>query len=417
MPVLKRLPEAALTANCLRNTPLWDDIDQYHCEYLTTSDEETISKIVQVAVADTSQIAEQKAGIELLQNMLRNITTEGLQSLSPVVLQLGGLEHIRDLDPETVQTTDVRSLSTKELDKEGIVNPLADYSPWSRTSFGSLPFARLLPRPKLVHWLFTMFLKIVIPANRSFQDWDTLFYAPLNLTIFMRILIHLHEVGYPSHWLSEVLAQILENQVVTTARPPQTSPLKIEESRKDHPMKQLSCAPFIDEMRSLTALFLPLLPFSIMTSVLPRIEEIYEYKIAFTVLCPGGTGLPVFVLVFWNEKLAADAYGSSPAGPPDLRLVLHPDCGMPRSRSKSEELRILRQKGVKLVTTFKWDPVKCVASFWIAEGVMEEMQVRGGWLCAIYRTDIWDDVCPPVLVSKGGLVSKGIKWVEFSAGL
>lgn len=36
----------------------------------------------------------------------------------------------------------------------------------------------------------------------------------------MSILIHLCSIGYPSHWLSEVFVQVLEDQVVTSARPP-----------------------------------------------------------------------------------------------------------------------------------------------------------------------------------------------------
>ena len=157
------------------------------------------------------------------------MSIQDLRSFPSEPLQRFGLEHIVNLDPKTIRSKDIRSLSTIDLDDNRTINPLAQYLQWSRTSHVPLSFSDLLPRAKLSKWLFTMFFKITLPANRKGQDWDhTLIYAPLNLTAFFRLLIHLQQVGYPSHWLSETLVQILEDQVITLARPPQTSPLLVQ---------------------------------------------------------------------------------------------------------------------------------------------------------------------------------------------
>ena len=151
------------------------------------------------------------ATLDQLQEMVRSMDADELRSFEIPFLKEIGLEHIKNLDLETIRSKDLRSLSTVDLDDAG---SLAKYLQWSFTSHEPLAFSELLPRPKLNSWLFTIFFKIAIPVNRKSQDWHhTLIYAPLNLTIFFRLLIHLHQVGYPSHWLSDVLVQILENQV------------------------------------------------------------------------------------------------------------------------------------------------------------------------------------------------------------
>lgn len=118
------------------------------------------------------------------------------------------------------------------------------------------------------------FFKIVLPVNRSGQIWDELICCPLSLKIFFRVLVHLNEISYPSHWLSETLVQIIENTVETSTRPSKTSPLDIEEARKEHKMKKLSMAPFVTEVKTLAVIFEPVLPFAVIGQAVPALESI-----------------------------------------------------------------------------------------------------------------------------------------------
>lgn len=55
-----------------------------------------------------------------------------------------------------------------------------------------------LSRPQLEKWLYSFFLKLCIPAPREPEDIPPM-NSPLNLTAFLRLISHLHEIGYPAH--------------------------------------------------------------------------------------------------------------------------------------------------------------------------------------------------------------------------
>lgn len=55
-----------------------------------------------------------------------------------------------------------------------------------------------LSQPQLEKWLYSFFLKLCIPAPREPEDIPPM-NSPLNLTAFLRLISHLHEIGYPAH--------------------------------------------------------------------------------------------------------------------------------------------------------------------------------------------------------------------------
>ncbi|KAI4166617.1 MAG: hypothetical protein LQ343_007903, partial [Gyalolechia ehrenbergii] len=61
--LLKPVSEAVVTANCLRNTPIWDNVHQSPCEYLAVGDRDTINKLMQV-IAQPQQRATTMDGLE-----------------------------------------------------------------------------------------------------------------------------------------------------------------------------------------------------------------------------------------------------------------------------------------------------------------------------------------------------------------
>ncbi|KAL8948848.1 MAG: hypothetical protein Q9183_007652, partial [Haloplaca sp. 2 TL-2023] len=252
---------------------------------------------MRTSIPEIPEVAARQGLLTRLKDMLLD-NTEVLQKLDPRMLKGAGLEHIAGMDPDTLRKSDIHALSTKDLDDSNVPLSLASYLHWTCPSRDPLPFDELLPHAKVTTWLFSIFFKIATPADRSRQVWEETIYPPLNFTIFFRILIRLHQFGYPAHWLSEALVQILEGEVSTSARSPETSPLSIVEAQRTNPIERLKTAPFVMEMATLTAMFLAMLPFAVMTNVLPDVGQIYEYSIAFelSIYHHRGIGLPVFPL-------------------------------------------------------------------------------------------------------------------------
>lgn len=100
--------------------------------------------------------------------------------------------------------------------------PSMHYTLWERFPQSSImSFEQLMPQDKFLHWLHSHFLKLCLPFPRSKGDGDpTMVFAPLNLTAFLRLVMHVSELGYPAHWISNLMESILSGQITTTARPP-----------------------------------------------------------------------------------------------------------------------------------------------------------------------------------------------------
>ena len=134
-------------------------------------------------------------------------------------------------------------------------------------------FADLIPREKLETWLYRLLLKLAIPASREIQSF-VLIYSPLNFTVFYRLLLHLNNVGYPAHWLSRVLDNLLEGKITTTARPPRSDPMKIKETKAAMPTLTQSVQPFVAELSTLASMWQPALPFGVLSPAQARHPEI-----------------------------------------------------------------------------------------------------------------------------------------------
>ena len=386
---------STVTSNCLRNTPVWADLPQYYNEYLLVSEDDVIRKLMNVTRVETERERVNNKHFKQLTDVLRKApnTISGNASIVES-LEKFGISSVLSLNPDKLRNVDLRSVCTRDLATVDLTgdssNVLADYFQWHRADNHDRDFESLHPRAFIQRWLFALFFKIVLPVDRSDQDWDHSINSPLNLTMFFRVLVMLHEVGYPSHWLSETVEQILEDRVTTCARPPQSSPLTIKESQTESPMKNLSTAPFVCEVSTLATLFEPTLPISIASAVKPKLSSIYEYKIHLEPLYVGEADLPVNILVFYDENLMDDAVGLSDwLVPPSSRPVMHPESRGSSLGSSSQKYHSLRGRGMKVITTFTFDSKKEQATVWMAEEVMEEMRKGRKWHVGMWRTDDW----------------------------
>ena len=283
--------------------------------------------------------------------------------------------------------------------------PMADYFHWQSSSKSPLAFASLLPRASLMKWLWALLLKTILPVNRGEYHFYSLILSPMNTTLIFRILIHLRHLGYPSHWLSDFLAQILSNIAVTSARPPKTCPLEIEESTSDNPMRRLSITPFVPELTSLSLIFQPFLPFTIVTSSLPPPSAVYEYNLSAPYNADGlripSNERQVWILVFHDTRLWHEVYDDTRFQSYDLRAFLDSssDGRLPKPEAKRAEM--FREKGLLIVSTFEYEAKTKRAKMWMVEDKMNAMVESGRWRVGLWSTENWQS-CDSVRLTKGG---------------
>ena len=253
----------------------------------------------------------------------------------------------------------------------------------------------MLSRDNLELWLYRLFLKLAIPKDRFPRSYE-LIYSPWNLSVYIRLFVHLNEIGYPAHWLSAILSNICSGAISTRARPPRSEPLKISESKADMPVLKQSTTPFVAEMTTLLSMYQVALPFAVVSNQLLRIDSIRKYvlrldKAPLEPCCEP----PSFVLGFFDRKLL-------PPTIPDLRAYLLGD-------ETSDRPPDIRERGLHVLTTWIWSRAEKTISFWFPQDVMEDMK-RGKWAISIWRTDIWHFQHRLEEMSK--VQDTGIRWVS-----
>lgn len=220
------------------------------------------------------------------------------------------------------------------------------YHEWRHEPTMSAPssLSHLISRQKFETWLYRLFLKLVMPPERKADDVGHIF-APLNLTIYLRLGIHLHQVGYPAHWISGVLDSVLSGSITTKARPPRTEPLQIKEVNAEMSQRKQSTAPFVAELSTLISMWQCVLPFGILTP-LPLVSEIRKYSLTLKkppdgsnnsaptvdsssstlpVYCIGRTSVPTFSTTRWPM-----AQSRSPSAR-RASMLSQPGCGIVRT--------------------------------------------------------------------------------------
>lgn len=419
IPLTTATSSSTVTSNCLRNTSVWADLPQFYNEYLLASEDDIICKLMNVTRVETERERVNNKWFKHLSHVLQKSPDLILgDARARKTLEKFGMGSVLSLSHDELRKVDLKALCTRDLATVDLTgdssNVLAYYFQWQRKGIKSRDLESLHPRAFFQRWLFALFFKIVLPAEQSSHDWYRgIINSPLNLTMIFRVLVILHGVGYPSHWLSEAIEQVLEDKVTTSARPPQSSPLTIEEVQKDRSMKKLSTAPFVSEMSTLATLFEPTLPFSVASTIKPKPSSIHEYKIHLEPSPVDQSDLPVNMLIFFDEKLMEDAVGLSGwLTPPSVRPAMHPESIGSSLDSSAEKYRILRERGLRVITTFTFDSKEQRATVWMAEEVMEEMRQGHSWHVGMWRTDDWICRALPVLVGQRHTVTKGDRWFK-----
>lgn len=227
-------------------------------------------------------------------------------------------------------------------------------------------------------------------------------------------MAHLRIIGYPSYWMSEVLFNILENKVHTTARPPRQSPNTLSEVTRDHPEKYLGTSPFTQEMGTLTKIFEPLLPFPLLSLlVIPNENDIFKYKFNLSnvhLAQKFSINVGHAALVFCDDRiLKACADGEGLAALGDMRSVLDSCWGDEKDGTyRIPSVVDLRENGLIVWSTIEYDVVNSIASAWMPKEFVEKLK-NDSWMCGLWRVDIWEGVSSELWPVRGAVV-EGERW-------
>ncbi|KAH0171242.1 hypothetical protein KCU67_g2279, partial [Aureobasidium melanogenum] len=269
-----------------------------------------------------------------------------------------------------------------------------DYMNWSKLSTG-IEFDGLMDRPTLTAWIHGLLLKTAIPARRKVPD-TLLVISPFNLTVIFRVLLHLKRVGYPIHWLSEILTTIITNPLETRATYSNSAPATVTDARrmldKSRPLRKVSIKPFMADLTTLTSIWLPALDFGLFKGyeLLPSPKDIKKYSIDFEYVRFENAFEKTFVLVFMDAKFL------SPAGPflPLCALLCQQDRDVQGGIKSPADLR---EKGLHVVTTWDFETETKKGTFWMREDIVKSMsEGRADWYVGIWRTDDWAVASHPV---------------------
>ncbi|KAI1820128.1 hypothetical protein F4861DRAFT_88847 [Xylaria intraflava] len=364
--ILRDDKQSTMTSNVLRNTPQWVVHKDFLCEYLLMADRAEITSTFSACLTESSAAEE------------------------------------RDLDGKLVGGYGAV-----------MCHPLS----WARLSRKPLSWPKLMPRRRVEHWLYSHFLKICLPYSRT-GDFDIFIVAPLNLTMMFRITAHLFKVGYPAHWLSDVLTNLATGEITTTARAPRAMISNPTAVTTIHPSRTMSVRPFAIEFRMLLSIWRRLLPFGLPDqgkpeNQLPALEKIRQYRVRFEITEQTWEQLamPSFILVLWNHTVNGQVSAQT-----SLRALLLDD----ESIGSKPFLKQMMQKAghgrpesectVHVVSTLTWEFETKTASFWFPSNVIESM-ISGtdDWRVCIWGTQSWVKVLGPLPVNRD-TVTEGEFW-------
>ncbi|KAJ6451125.1 hypothetical protein C8R47DRAFT_1170433 [Mycena vitilis] len=125
-----------------------------------------------------------------------------------------------------------------------------------------LPHSDLATRDELNAWLMRIFLCTLINGRKNSL---AKVITPSTVVTFVHLLVHLHNVGYPGHWLGGFLQNLVSNCIETDILP-YTRALPISSHHdwiKGRPKARLRLEPWIPEIEAIVARTFPALPFAL----------------------------------------------------------------------------------------------------------------------------------------------------------
>lgn len=175
------------------------------------------------------------------------------------------------------------------------------------------PLAELATRDELTTWLTRVLFNVFISGRT--QPSPNNVRLPHNLVAFFGLLMHLHRVGFPAHWLSDFLARVLSGRMLSDIAPyTGLWPIPVSDGNRRVRARQVRTDPWLVEFENIIATAYYGIPFSIATALPkdfsrdPEDIRVWEAKVYVT-------------LPFAMSAIAA--YGRSTPFEPTTRLLFY----------------------------------------------------------------------------------------------
>ncbi|TCD63146.1 hypothetical protein EIP91_005905 [Steccherinum ochraceum] len=173
-----------------------------------------------------------------------------------------------------------------------------------------IPLHKLASQEELHTWLSRILFSILCPGSMA-QNFAGRIYYPNNLVTFIDLLIHLHGVGFPSHWLSGYLTSVLTDTLVSDVAPYVGSlPIPVSERGRRVARRKVNLKPWHADLENILAVSHEALPFPIalpgatsaedlVTLSVPAPKHLASFVTAANLLI---AFFPVMTLVFYKPS-------------------------------------------------------------------------------------------------------------------
>jgi hypothetical protein len=259
--------------------------------------------------------------------------------------------------------------------------------------FASLPLPQpleeLATRQELSIWLTRLFLSLALPPPSA--PVPMRIPQPLALNAFVKTIQKLHEVGYPSHWLSGVLEDLLTDRAVLHGPLPWDKRLPVviaQHKQQPTDLKtRLYLAPYRAELETAVATAQAFLPFAISLPAASRLPE--PHRIARYTAIIGPDAACYFVDDYRFDDLNALASNAS-----CVALAFAPSPVQFRSIGKLYDWvcggsdRAKLANDLILVQGLTYDSHTGVTSWWMDSSRVSAMR-ENKWVMGLVRLDGW----------------------------
>ncbi|KAI0366579.1 hypothetical protein BV20DRAFT_971757 [Pilatotrama ljubarskyi] len=257
-----------------------------------------------------------------------------------------------------------------------------------------MPYTELAPKAELTSWLTRVLFNAFITGHSREPPQNV--RLPHSLVAFFGLLMHLHRVGYPAHWLSDFLARVLSGRMISDIAPYTDEwPIPLQDLDRRVPLRTVRTDPWLVEFENIVATADYAIPFAIATSLPPGFvhdpDDIQVWEALLTATLPFSTT--------WNEFTRY----MSPYEPVSRLLFYRPSLVVPQ-----EVINNMRS-----VFEGRWSPP--VGSFFVLTAQellryqdrvrfrlsrkrVEKMKAEK-WRMLVYRNDTGDIATRPVPVS------------------
>ena len=240
-----------------------------------------------------------------------------------------------------------------------------------------LPLSKLATRRELTHWLSAQLINILVPGK--IKPGPNRIRLANNPVAFFRLLLYLHSIGYPSHWLSEFMQSVLWNNLTTEAVRAKELPIPLSHATAVVGARRVDLAPWIPEVEMVLASTRVGLPFHVRVpeGFATTSEEIGTYEADYRWSGPSRLISSLYspfdhvgMLVFWRS--------GSIMYPKDVSELIEGSVGERGRASPRKDLVVVNCLERMGGGNVRWK---------LAKRRVEKMKREGDWEMGVFRSD------------------------------